>query len=60
VASFQGLKALKAYLHDLKQGSLDQSEGLERTKRRYLWLWIAIFVMLTASMVLGLLKALQL
>ena len=56
--SLLGLRKLKAYLYDLQQGALDQSEGLERTRKRYLWLWIIVFLLLTAALVFGILKSL--
>lgn len=59
IASIRGFKALKAYLFDLQQGVLDKSEGLEHAKRRYLWLWIAIFVLLSAAMIFGILAAVR-
>jgi len=59
VTSLLGLRKLKAYLSDLQQGVLDSSEGLERFKRRYLWLWIAVFILLAASLVFGILTALK-
>jgi len=59
VTSLLGLRKLKAYLADLQQGALDQSERMERTKRRFLWLWVAVFILLTASLVFGILKALN-
>jgi len=58
--SMLGLRKLKAYLADLQQGVLDKSEDLERTKRRYLWLWIVVCILLTASLVFGILKAVNL
>ncbi|MEN8203555.1 MAG: hypothetical protein ABFS28_13245 [Bacteroidota bacterium] len=57
VASLRGYKALKAYLHDLQQGTLEKSEGLEHTKKKYLWLWIIVFVLMTASLVFGIITA---
>jgi len=59
VASIRGYKALKAYLHDLQHGALEMSERLEHTKKRYLWFWIVVFVLLTATMIFGLITALQ-
>lgn len=59
IASIRGFKALKAYLFDLQQGVLDKSEGLEHTKKRYLWLWIALFVLLSAAMIFGIITAVQ-
>lgn len=56
--SLLGLRRLKAYLADLQEGELDRSEGIERNKRRYLWLWIAVCLLLCACLVLGLLTAL--
>ena len=57
--SLLGLRRLKAYLADLQQGALDQSERMERSKRRYLWLWLAVFLLLTASLVFGILTAVR-
>jgi hypothetical protein len=59
VASILGYKALKAYLHDLQQGALEKSEALEHTKKRYLWLWIVVFVLLTVSFIFGIIKVTQ-
>ncbi len=58
-SSLLGLRKLKAYLADLQQGALDQSERMERIKRRYLWLWVAVFILLTASLVFGILTAIR-
>jgi hypothetical protein len=55
--SLLGLRRLKAYLYDLQQGALDQSRRIERIGKRYLWLWVALFILLTAFLVLGLVKA---
>jgi hypothetical protein len=55
--SLLGLRRLKSYLSDLQQGVLDQSQLIERKKKRYLWLWLAVFAVLSATLVLGLLKA---
>lgn len=57
--SLLGLRRLKAYLADLQQGSLDQAERMERIKRRYLWLWVAVFILLTVSLVFGILAAIR-
>jgi len=59
MSSTLGLRNLKAYLSDLQAGSLDQSQSLEHKRKRYLYLWIALFVLLTASLVFGLIKALS-
>ena len=37
----------------------DQAERMERSKRKYLWLWIAVFLLLTVSMVFGILAAIR-
>jgi len=55
--SLLGLRRLKSYLSDLKQGVLDQTQLIERRKKRYLWFWLTLFVVLSATLVLGLLKA---
>jgi len=57
--SMMGLRRLKAYLSDLQQGVLDSSERMERSKKRYLWLWVAVFLLLTASLVFGILTAVR-
>ncbi|RLD57378.1 MAG: hypothetical protein DRI97_05480 [Bacteroidetes bacterium] len=57
--SLLGLRKLKAYLSDLQQGVLNFSEGIERTKKRYLWLWVAVCLLLTASLIIGILTALK-
>jgi len=57
--SLLGLRKLKAYLSDLQQGVLDSSKGMERSKKRYLWLWVVVFFLLTASLVFGILIALK-
>jgi len=59
LTSLLGLRKLKAYLADLQQGALDKSESLEQTRKRFLWLWIVVFILLTASMVFGLLTAIR-
>lgn len=58
LTSLLGLRRLKAYLADLQQGALEQSERMEQIKKRFLWLWVAVFILLTAFMVYGLLTAL--
>jgi len=59
VASLFGLRKLKAYLSDLQHGDLDQSRRLDRTRKRYLWLWLLVFILLTASLVFGILTAVK-
>ena len=55
--SLLGLRRLKSYLSDLQLGVLDQSQLMERRKKRYLCFWLALFAVLSATLVLGLLKA---
>ncbi len=57
--SLLGLRKLKAYLSDLQQGALDQSEGLERSRKRYMWLWVAVFILLSIFMIFGILMAMK-
>jgi hypothetical protein len=57
--SILGLRKLKAYLADLQQGVLDQSERMERAKKRYLWLWVLVFILLSVTLVFGILKAIN-
>jgi hypothetical protein len=56
-SSLLGLRRLKSYLSDLQQGVLDQSRIIERNRKRYLWFWLALFVVLTTTLILGVLKA---
>jgi hypothetical protein len=56
--SLLGLRKLKAYLSDLQSGTLDQSVRMERSQKRFLWLWVVLFMVLLATMIMGLLKAL--
>jgi hypothetical protein len=56
--SLLGLRRLKAYLADLQQGVLDQSERMERVRKSYLWFWVAVFILLCTSLIFGILKAL--
>jgi hypothetical protein len=53
-----GLRKLKAYLSDLRAGSLDQSKQIEQGQKKFLWLWVLVFILLTVIMILGLIKAL--
>jgi hypothetical protein len=53
------MRRLKAYLADLQHGALDQSEQIERTKKRYQWLWVAVVILLCAFLVFGLLTAIR-
>jgi hypothetical protein len=55
--SLLGLRRLKSYLTDLQQGVLEQSQRMESSRKRYLWLWILVFIILTAAFVFGILKA---
>lgn len=55
--SLLGLRRLKAYLADLQEGELDRSEEIERSKRRYLWLWIGACLLLCVCLILGILTA---
>jgi hypothetical protein len=59
LASLYGLRRLKAYLVDFQQGGLDQTSRLERSRRKYLWLWIAVFILLTISLIFGALTAVK-
>lgn len=59
ITSLLGLRRLKAYLSDLQQGTLDQSKQMEHTRRRFLWLWVVIFLVLTAFLILGVLAAIR-
>jgi hypothetical protein len=53
--SMLGLRRLKAYLADLQEGALDKSQKMDRIKRRYLWLWVVVFILLCVSLVFGIL-----
>jgi len=57
--SFMGLRRLKAYLADLEQGVMDQSERIERSRKNYLWLWVAVVILLCFSLIFGILTAVR-
>jgi len=57
VAGIRSLRSLKAYLSDLQHGVLEQSDRLEHTKKRYIWIWVALFVLLSASLIYGIITA---
>ena len=59
IASNLRFKAIKANLHDLQAGMLDQSQKLEKARKKYLWLWIVIAVLLLIAFVLGTFKAMS-
>lgn len=56
--SVLGLRKLKAYLSDLQAGALDQSKRMERSQKRFLWLWVALCIILLVTMIFGILAAL--
>jgi len=58
-ASLRSLQSLKVYLSDLQRGVLDQSGKLERSKKKLIWLYVAVFILLTASLVFGILMAIR-
>lgn len=58
LASLRGVRSLKMYLSDLQAGTLDQTARTERMKRRFIWLYAALFLFLLASVILGIIKAL--
>ena len=57
MTSLFSLRSLKAYLSDLQAGVLDQSEQLERSRKKLIWLFVVILILLTVFMVLGILKS---
>ena len=59
MVSFRSLRTLKIYLSDLKKGVLDQSQRLEGLKKRFIWLYVVIFLLLTVSLIFGLIQALK-
>ena len=59
IVSLKSLHSLKIYLSDLQNGILDQTEQLEKSKRKYIWFWVAVCILITATMVFGLLKAIR-
>ena len=59
MTSLLGLRRLKTYLADLQQGALDQSQQMERSRKKYFWLWVAVFIILTTSLVFGIMTALR-
>jgi len=59
VAGIRTLRSLKAYLSDLQQGVLEQSDRMAHAKKRYLWIWLILFVLLSASLIMGILTAVR-
>jgi hypothetical protein len=57
LATLRSLRALKAYLSDLNKGVLDQTRKLEGLNKRLIWLFVVIFLLLTASMIFGIIQA---
>ena len=58
LAGIRTLRSLKAYLYDLQQGVLEQSGRLAHAKKRYIWIWLVLFVLLSASLIYGIIIAL--
>lgn len=59
LATLRSLRALKAYLSDLNKGVLDQTRKLEGLNKRLIWLFVVIFLLLTVSMILGIIQAMK-
>jgi hypothetical protein len=59
LSSLNSLRSVKAYLSDLQSGVLDESKELVRSKRRLVWIYVILFIILTATMVAGLIVALR-
>jgi hypothetical protein len=57
LASYWSLRSMKAYLSDLNKGVLDQTRKLEGLNKRLIWLFVVIFLLLTASMIFGIIQA---
>jgi len=53
------LRALKIYLSDLKSGILNESIGLEKSKKRYKWFLFVIVIIFTITAIIGVMKFLQ-
>ena len=51
------LQALKANLHDLQAGLLDQSERFEKTQKKFMWIWVLIALLLLTAFVFGAIRA---
>ncbi len=58
LAYLRGIRSLKMYLSDLQAGTLDQTSRAERMKKRFLWLYVALFLLLLTSVIFGIFKAL--
>jgi hypothetical protein len=59
ITSLFSLRSVKAYLSDLEKGALDQSMQLEKSKKKLTWVYVSIMILLTASLILGILKAIR-
>ena len=59
LAGSRTLRSLKAYLYDLQQGVLEQSEQLAHAKKRHMRIWLVLFVLLSTSLIYGIITALR-
>ena len=59
LATLRSTRTLKAYLSDLNKGVLEQTAKLEGLKKRLIWLYVIIFLLLTVSLIFGIIKAIQ-
>ena len=57
LASLRSLTSLKNYLSDLQKGTLDETMGMEGRKKRLIWLYVVVFILLTGFLILGIIRA---
>ena len=54
------LRALKIYLSDLKNGILEKSIGMEKKRKKHIWFYVVIAIILTITAIIGFFKFFQL
>ena len=52
-------RALKIYLSDLKSGILEKSIGMEKKRKKHIWLYVVIAIILTITAIIGFFKFFQ-
>jgi hypothetical protein len=57
ITFLKGIRSLKGYLQDLESGTLEQSKRLIEFRKRFIWLYILIFLLLTISLIFGIIRA---
>ena len=57
LATLRSLTSLKNYLSDLQTGGLEKTMRMEGRKKRLVWFYVAVFILLTGLLILGIIRA---